>query len=392
LSRAPSAVGAAALRRIDDLAARLAALSRDIHAHPETAFAEHGTVRRITAFLRAFPEVDVEEGLAGLPTAFRASTGGPGPAIGVVCEYDAVPGQGHSCGHNLIAASGAAVVAAVAAVTDRLPGRVVLVGSPAEEGAGGKLVLAERGAYDGLSVILQTHPADRNRLSGPTIGKADLDITFLGRASHVGSANDRGVNALDAVLQTFASVNAMRQHLRDGTRVYGIVTHGGDMRNTIPGRASAEFGVRSPDEAYLREVVARVRRCAEAAAIATGCTVEVAEPPRSYYPPMKLNRALAALLGEALRGLGEPVEDVPPGHEGYANDIGAVSRRVPAALLNYAIGPRGLAEHSDAFLAAAASADGERGMLRAAKAVTIAAVTLLEDSAALARVRAEFEA
>lgn len=355
-------------------------------------FADHETVRRLLTFLRARPGIEVAAPIAGLPTAFRATVGRGEPAIGIVSEYDAVPGQGHSGGHNLIAAAGALALAGLSAVADRLPGRVVLVGSPAEEGAGGKFILVEAGAYEGLAEILQTHPADRHRLSGPTIGKADLDVAFRGRAAHVGSANDRGVNALDAVLQTFSAVHAIRQHLRDGTRVYGIVSHGGDMLNTILDFAAAEFGVRAADEAYLREVVERVRRCAEAAALATGCAAEITSPPRSYYPPMKRNRALAEIMADGLRDLGEAVADAPAGHEGYANDIGAVSRIVPAALLNYAIGPPGLAEHSPAFLAAAASDDGHRGMVLAAKTMILAALRLLEVPAALGRVCAEFEA
>jgi metal-dependent amidase/aminoacylase/carboxypeptidase family protein len=207
----------------------------------------------------------------------------------------------------------------------------------------------------------------------------------------VGSANDRGVNALDAVLQLFNAMNAARQQVRDGCRLYGIITRGGDTLNTIPDHTAAEVGVRASDETYLEELVGRVEACAQGAALATGCTVAIARPPSSCYPPMKLNRTLARLLGDTLRRMGQEVEDFPPGSEGYANDIGAVSRIAPAALLNYKIGPVGIAEHSLAFMQAAASDQGRGGMLLAAKTMALAAIDLLTNPSLLARVRAEFE-
>lgn len=380
------------LARIDAEAPRLVALSRDIHAHPEVAFEEHGTVRRLLAYLRAQPSIAVEEGTGGLPTAFRAWVGTEnGPVIGIVCEYDAVPGIGHACGHNLIATSAAAVMAGLAPVSAGLPGRLMVVGSPAEEGRGGKIILAERGAYNGLAAVLQSHPCDRHRLSGPTIGKASLTIEFRGLAAHVGSANDRGINALDAAVQLFTAVNAMRQQVRDGCRLYGIITRGGESLNTIPDHTVAEVGVRAQSEEYLEQLIARVEACARAAALATGCTVSIERPPLSYYPPMKLNRTLGRLLGDTLASLGEKVEGFPPGFEGYANDVGAVSRIAPAALLNYKIGRVGVAEHSLEFMECAATDEGQRGMLLAAKTMALAAVDLLTNPPLLASVRAEFE-
>jgi amidohydrolase len=381
-----------AVAEIEAEAPRLSALSRDIHAHPEIAFEEHGTVGRLLAYARSLPSVETEEGVGGLPTAFRARVGdNPGPTIGVICEFDAVPGTGHSCGHNLIAAGAMGVLAGLAPIASALPGRVVVIGSPAEEGHGGKIILAERGVYDGLAAVLQAHPCDRHRLSGPTIGKATLAIEFRGMAAHVGSANDRGVNALDAVLQLFNGLNAMRQQVRDGCRLYGIITRGGSSLNTIPDHTAAEIGVRAQIEDYLEALLHRVEACARGAALATGCTVSIERPPLAYYPPMKLNRTLGRLLGASLRGLGEDVDDFPPGFEGYANDVAAVSRVAPAALLNYKIGRLGLAEHSAEFMEAAASDDGQRGMLLSAKTMAVAAIALLSEATVLERVQAEFQ-
>jgi amidohydrolase len=373
-------------------AARLIALSRDLHAHPEVAYQEHGSVRRILEALRTYPGIAVEEGSAGLPTAFRAWVGSDsGPAVGIICEYDALPGLGHGCGHNLIAASAAGVLVGLAPVASRLPGKVIVIGSPAEEGGGGKILLAERGTYDGLAAVLQTHPADRHRLSGPTIGLATMKVEFRGRAAHVGSANDRGVNALDALLLLFNAINALRQQIRDGSRIYGIITRGGAALHTIPDDAAAEIGVRATSESYLDELVSRVEACAQGAATATGCAVSIERSHLAHYPPMKLNRTLGRLLGETLRSLGENVEDFPPGFEGYANDVAAVSRVAPAALLNYKIGPPGLAEHSLEFVNAAASDEGHRGMLLAATTMALAALALLADADLRERVRMEFQ-
>lgn len=382
----------AVLAAIDAESTPLVVLSRDLHAHPDLAFEEHESVRKLLEYLRRHRGVTIEEGTGGLPTAFRAWVGtATGPAIGIVCEYDALAGLGHGCGHNLIATSAVAVLAGLASQAATLGGRVMVIGSPAEEGKGGKLILAERGAYDGLAAVLQTHPADRHRLSGPTIGMAALHIEFRGRAAHVGSANDRGINALDALLQLFNAMNAMRQQVRDGCRLYGIITRGGDAVNTIPDHTAAEIGVRAQTEDYLRELLERVEACARGAATATGCTVAIGRPPLSYYPPMRLNRTLGRILGDTLKSLGEPVEDFPRGFEGYANDIGAVSRIAPAALLNYRIGRTGMAEHSVEFRDAAASDEGHRGMILAAKTMALAALALLSDAPLRGRVSAEFE-
>lgn len=381
-----------ALARIDHEAPRLIALSRDIHAHPECAYEEHETVRKLLAYLRTHEAVTVEEETAGLVTAFRAWVGPTSPpAIGIICEYDAVPGLGHGCGHNLIAAGAVAAMAGIAAVADCLDGRVVVIGSPAEEGRGGRLVMVERGAYDGLAAVLQTHPSDRHRLSGPTIGLATLKVEFRGVAAHAGSAPDRGVNALDAIIHLFTGMNAMRQHIRDGCRLYGIITRGGDAVHTVPDDTAAEIGVRAQTEAYLVDLVRRVEACARGAATATGCQVSIERPPLASYPPMKLNRTLGRLMAENLRSLGEEVEDFPPGFEGYANDVGAVSRVAPAALLNYGIGRRGLAEHSLEFVAAAVSHQGHQGMLLAARTMAMTAIDLLSDPALPSLVRREFE-
>ncbi|MGH9651788.1 MAG: M20/M25/M40 family metallo-hydrolase, partial [Terriglobales bacterium] len=240
------------LDQIGREAEQLVRLSREIHTHPEVAFEEHETVRRLLAFLRAHPSITIEEETGGLATAFRAWVGAEGgPTVGVICEYDAVPGMGHSCGHNLISTAAVAVLAGLEPAAARLSGKVMVIGSPAEEGRGGKIILVERGAYDGLAAVLQAHPCDRHRLSGPTIGKATLKIEFHGRAAHVGSANDRGVNALDAMLQLFNAMNAMRQQVRDGCRLYGIITRGGDSQNTIPDHTAAEIGVRAQTQEYL---------------------------------------------------------------------------------------------------------------------------------------------
>jgi amidohydrolase len=381
-----------ALEAIDREAPRVIALSREIHAHPEYAYAEHETVGRLLAYLQTHETVVIEEGTAGLATAFRAWVGAaPTPTVGLVCEYDAVPGLGHGCGHNLIAAGAIAALVAVAAVSHRLAGRVMVIGSPAEEGRGGKLVMVRRGAYDGLAAVLQVHPSDRHRLSGPTVGLATLTVEFRGKAAHAGSAPDRGVNALDAVVHLFTGLNAMRQQVRDGCRVYGIITRGGDALHTVPEHTTAEVGVRADTQAYLEELVRRVEACARGAAITTGCQVAIERPPLASYPPMKLNRALGRLMAENLRSLGQEVEDFPPGFEGYANDVAAVSRVAPAALLNYGIGRRGLAEHSVEFVEAAASDTGHQSMLLAAKAMAMTAIDLLSDPALLSLVGREFE-
>jgi amidohydrolase len=241
---------------IDAAADDLVALARRIHAHPETAFNEHQAAAWLTETLARHGFV-VERGIAGLETAFRAEIRGvrPGPTVAILAEYDALPELGHACGHNLIACAAVGAGIGLAAVRDALPGTVLVLGTPAEEGGGGKVIMLQRGAFAGVDAAMMFHPAGYTVAERPSLASYRLTVRFAGKAAHAAAAPYEGVNALDALIQTFTAVGLLRQQLRDDARVHGIITYGGAAPNIIPDRAEAVFTCRAADAAYARDVL-----------------------------------------------------------------------------------------------------------------------------------------
>ena len=242
---------------VDGLADQLEALSHRIHDHPELAFKEEKAHAWLTEFLEK-QGVRVERGVGGLPTAFRATLpgSGAGPTIAILCEYDALPGIGHACGHNVIATAGAGAGAALARALGTLPfpGQILVIGTPAEEGGAGKVKLLEAGVFRGVDAAMMIHGRCGTRVWRPSLGIIKVKAEFFGKAAHASSWPWRGVNALNAVIQLFVAMDAMRQQLRPDARVHGIISQGGAQPNIIPEYASAEFYLRSLDKAYCYEI------------------------------------------------------------------------------------------------------------------------------------------
>jgi amidohydrolase len=226
-------------RAIDSRKDEIVHLSHQIHEHPEPKFEEHFACDLLTKAIRALG-LEVHAGTGGLPTAFRAEFGASGPAIAILAEYDALP-NGHSCGHNLISGAAIAATAGLVALRQNLPGRIVLLGTPAEEGGGGKITLLDKGAFAGVEAALMAHPYDSEYCSIPALATQHLRITFHGRAAHAAAAPWDGASALSAVIQTFQSVDAARLHFRDNSRVHGVITNGGQAVNIIPELTQCEF-------------------------------------------------------------------------------------------------------------------------------------------------------
>src|SRR5581483_10230004 len=266
MSAVKDAIGTA----VDRLADELEALSRRIHDHPELGYQEVQAAAWLTEFLGA-QGFRVERGLAGVETAFRATLeAGDGPTIAIMCEYDALPGIGHACGHNVIATAGAGAGAALAALRDGLPkGRVHVVGTPAEEGGGGKVKLIEGGVFDGVDAAMMIHPWDKWIGHQDLLGIVRVGFEFTGKSAHASADPWEGLNALDAVIQTFNNVSMLRQQVRPDCRIHGIVTNGGSAPNIIPEFASALFYVRAPRLDEMWALHGRVIACAEGAARAT---------------------------------------------------------------------------------------------------------------------------
>lgn len=360
-----------------DLAPRLAEIADRIHAHPELRFEEH----QASAWLADEASQSgamVERGIGSLPTAFRATAGRGAPCVAILAEYDALPDVGHACGHNLIAGGGLGAFLALARQTDRLAGSVLLVGTPAEEGGGGKIKLLEAGVFAGVDAAMMFHPFDRDLLSHPTLANSYVTFRFRGKASHAAIAPWDGTSALTACLETFRLIDAQRVHFRDGVRVHGFVTDGGQAVNIIPERAACEWSVRATELSELARVQAIVERCARGAALACGVELEV--DARPGYRDMVNNLALARRFGDHLRALGRAPREVDPTVGAGSTDMGDVSHAIPSIHPWIAICDEGETTcHQRAFAACAGGPRGHRGMWAAAEAMARTAADVLED-------------
>jgi amidohydrolase len=324
---APSELKARARAAIDASRDEILALSHAIHADPEPAFEEHRAAQRVAAAI-ARQGYAVERPAGRLPTAVRGRlTGGigsGGPRIGVLAEYDALPGLGHGCGHNTMAASGVGGAIALAAVRDSFAGEIVFLGTPAEERGSGKQFMLDDGLFDGLDAALLFHPADRNMVNCVLLASEDVDVTFSGRAAHAASEPWEGRNALDATVLLFEAIGLWRQQLPQHARVHGIVLEGGTAANIIPDRATARFMIRSSDQAYFESMRERFRALVAGAAMMADVRGELVFSGGSAT--MKDNRTLAGLWRANMEARGMVDEGVDEDHLG-SSEIGRASCR-----------------------------------------------------------------
>ncbi|HSO35721.1 MAG TPA: M20 family metallopeptidase [Labilithrix sp.] len=377
---------------VDHERAALAKLSHDIHANPELRFEEHKAAGWIAELLRA-RGFEVEQGVAGLPTALRARKGNAkGPRVAILGEYDALPEIGHACGHNLIAASAVGAFLAAASVVERSGGEVVFLGTPAEEGGGGKIRMIEGGCFEGLAAAMMFHPFDRDILAHPALASLWLVMTFRGAPAHAAAAPHDGKSALTACMDTFRLIDGQRVHFRDGVRVHGYVTNGGQAVNIIPELAACEFSVRARDVAELARVRAIVERCAAGAAMASGVKVEIVV--REGYRDMRNNLAMARRFGAHLETSSGRKAAETDGRVGAGStDMGDVSHVVPSIHPYLAIVDENEALcHQHRFAAASGSDRGLDTAYQAAKAMARTAVELLLDEPLRAAVHEEWRA
>jgi amidohydrolase len=389
MTSTPETLKAQAVAAVDAMRGELEALSERIHAHPELAFQEVQAAEWLAAELSRHGFV-VETGIAGLPTAFRGTFKGQegGPTIAILAEYDALPQIGHGCGHNIMGTAAVGAGIAASRVIGELKGTVVVLGTPAEEGGGGKVIMVKEGIFDGIDAAMIVHPATRTMVTRSSLASNRLGLEFFGKPAHAASTPEEGINALDACILTFVNINALRQHVKSDVRIHGIITNGGAAVNIVPEYASAVFSVRALDGDYSRQVLARVQTCAEAAAQATGATVKMAAS--TGYDNIRVNLALAAAFRANWESLGETVEEPRPNERMGSTDMGNVSYVVPAVHPYIAIAPETVAGHSHEFRQAAISPAGHRGLILAAKGMAMTAIDLLTDAQLLGRVKQEF--
>ncbi|MEQ8858589.1 MAG: M20 family metallopeptidase [Pseudomonadales bacterium] len=378
------------IERVDALAGELLEVSHAIHERPELAFEEHFA----SALLADTAErhgLAVKRGVFTLPTAFdTAFRGGAGPTVAILAEYDALPGIGHACGHNLIATSALGATLGLLAVRDALPGTVRLLGTPAEERGGGKEVMARAGAFDGVDAALMMHPAGVNLSAMPCICVAEVGVVYHGRSAHASAMPHRGINALDGLLLAYQAISNLRQHIRDRERIHGIVTDGGSAPNIVPDRAAGEFYVRAANERDLAALKPRVQACFEAGAKSSGCEVEVNWANVDYLD-LNTNAPLARSFQRHGESLGrEFLEPEALGGAG-STDMGNVSYRVPSIHPMLACAPRNVVIHHPDFARYARSEDGDRAALDGAKALALTAAEFLLDPALQQDARKAFE-
>ena len=375
-----------ALAALDAVAAEARELALRIHANPEIGFEERRAAAWVTEALERHG-FSVRRGVADIETAIVARAEGrrPGPTVGLIAEYDALAGLGHACGHNLMAAGMMAAAAALRAVLPDLRGAVAYYGTPAEEGGGGKVLMLERGAFDGLDVALQYHAGDHVSVMTGCLAVQHVSVGFTGKPSHAAAGPWKGVNALDAAILTFNGIGALRQQLRPDARIHGIIRDGGQAVNVIPEHAAAEFGVRAEDGEYVRYLADRVEACARAAAEATGARLETSRG--MFLDSLRYVPALARVVRDNSAALGFEMQER---FVGASTDLGNLSQVVPTVGYTLPTCPPGVGMHTREALEAGKAEVGLAGMLNDAKVMVMSAIDLLASPDVLEQIRADF--
>ncbi|MBI3953542.1 MAG: M20 family metallopeptidase [Chloroflexi bacterium] len=376
---------------VDGRSEELRRISLDIHGHPEVAFQEHRAAKLLAGYLEA-NGFRVERGICDMPTAFKASYGSGRPAIAILAEYDALPKLGHACGHNIIGTAAVGAGVALKGAVDALGGSVAVFGTPAEEVWGGKVPMVEKGAFAEVDCALEVHPSSRNSVVNAALACVALDVEFFGKAAHAAAHPDWGINALEALLQSYSHINALRQHIRPTARIHGIITDGGEAANIVPAHAAGTFLVRAVDDDYLDELIERTLACFKAGALATGARLEYRFS-SARYGAMHANRTLAEAFRQNLGRFRDPqgIEAPEKPQAMGSTDMGNVSAVVPAIHPMLAVAPPDVSLHTPEFVQWAAAPEGHQALLDGAKAMALTAIDVLADLQLLAAARAEFE-
>jgi amidohydrolase len=375
----------AARARVEQAREELVALSHRIHAYPELGFEEERACGWLCELLDG-AGLEVERGVGELPTAFAARAGS-GPLHVVVCaEYDALPGVGHACGHNVIAAMAAGAGIALAEVADDAGLRVTVLGTPAEEGGGGKILLLQRGAFEGAHAAMMVHPSPYEQAEMPIIAVTQFRAAYTGKEAHASAYPFLGVNAADALVVAQTAIGLLRQQLRPSDRVHGIVTKGGDAPNVIPAHTTATWMVRAATLEQLEEVRAKVVRCFEAGALATGTTLEIAED-HEPYSEMRHDHDLSALYRRNAEALGRRFPERIDRGAG-STDMGNVSLALPSIHPTIAIDAGTAVNHQPEFTAKCATPAADKALIDGAVAMAWTAIDAASDETLRARLLA----
>ncbi len=375
---------------VEGLADELYAVSEFLYQNPEMGYQEFKACEFLSQFLEK-KGFEVERGAGGVKTAFLGRPAGrqkTRPAIAFLAEYDALPGVGHGCGHNLIAASSLGAAAALSRLMDGLPGSLAVVGTPAEEGGGGKILLAEAGVFSEMDMAIMCHPSRLNRPGEEMLGRVKFKVEFFGKAAHASVSPDRGINALDAMVGAYNHISALRQAVRPDARIHGIITHGGDAPNIIPQYTAGLFYIRAATRSYRDELFKRVEKCIEGASVASGAAyrIEVGQP---TFDPIKRNPPLEEAARANMEALGISI-DPDDGRRG-SSDIGNLSYYLPAIHPTLAIVEPEVPGHSEVFREAAVSPRGREALLQAAKLLAMTGYDFLTSAELREKVKEAFK-
>jgi amidohydrolase len=365
----------------------LADLSRKLHDNPEVAFEEEQAAGWLTEYLEG-EGFEVERGICELTTAFRGKYGNGKPVIGILAEYDALPKLGHACGHNLIATGAVAAGVASKRAVDELGGSVMVFGTPGEELFGGKAIMVDRGAFENVDMAMIVHPGGGNLVTMNTLACETLEIEFTGRAAHAAAEPEVGINALEAMIQSYNAINSLRQHIKDRARISGIITDGGEAANIVPAHTAATFIVRAEEDTYLEELKDKVINCFTGAAVATGA--ELKYEWGEHYAPMKNNMVMARLFRDNMKSLGRSIPLGDNAMTTFSTDVGNVSQILPTIQPLVSIAPDDVMIHTPGFATVTATEDALLVILDAARAMAMTVVDLLAGPETVEQARKEF--
>jgi amidohydrolase len=366
-------------------------ISRYIWENPELGNEEFKAMEALTDELRTHG-FEVETNVADLETAFIAKfrSEKQGPTLGYFAEYDALPEIGHACGHNLIGMMSTGAAIALKEAVAEFGGEVIVFGTPAEETNGAKVIFADKGLLNDLDAALMVHPSGVHERSGSSMAMEALQFDFYGKPAHAAASPDQGVNALEGVIQTFNLINSLRQHLPDDVRIHGIITNGGDVVNVVPARAQAQFYVRANEKQVLEETSAKVKRCVEAAAIATGCEFKISNHELSY-DNLTTNETLSELYCRNLIALGVAPEEILKDQDHGSLDMGNVSQVAPSIHPYIKMENCPYSPHTEGFRDATGDSRGFEAMILGIKTLAATGYDLLTNPAYVKEIKEEFD-
>jgi amidohydrolase len=388
-SRSLSGIKQQIIENVEALDNEIIQIARFLYENPETAYTEKQACAWLSDYL-AKNGFAIEKALGGVETAFRARPQGVEPArpqLAFLAEYDALPKIGHGCGHNLIAAASAGAAVALIRSWPQAARSILLVGTPAEEGGGGKAILADAGVFQDIDAAFMFHPGRYNQLGTDSFGRIKVKIEFFGRSSHAAASPETGLNALDAIVGAYNNISALRQQLPADTRLHGIITHGGEAPNVIPDYTAGLYYVRALDRDHLKDLYQKFEDCCQAAALATGCRCQVTVQPPSLEP-MKRNKTLEEVWQQNLETLGIEPDHRPSGLG--STDLGNLSQILPVIQPFLAVCPEQVSLHTTEFAQATQSQQGQDALLNAAKLLALTACDYLASGEIQRAAAAEF--